>query len=116
VSRLESGAAYVTRPGDRRRLLWAGNTVFDVVLGGEHTGGAVFLPAGRPHALGICSEHARLITVTAPAGFADFVQEAGVPVSGDQPATWEFDVGRLLAAAPRHAIEILGPPPALPTG
>jgi hypothetical protein len=111
VSRLESGAAYVTRPGDRRRLLWAGDDVHQI-----GAGGAVFLPAGRPHALGICSEHARLITVTAPAGFADFVQEAGVPVSGDQPATWEFDVGRLLAAAPRHAIEILGPPPALPTG
>lgn len=152
----------VSRPGDRTKLLWAGKTVFDVVLGGEHTagqlalldqwgergdvtpmhihrdeaeifyvleggisawfedevvaldaGGAVYLPAGRPHAFGIRTSRARLLTVTAPAGFAAFVAQAGVPVSGDVPSTWEFDVARIMQAAPEHNIDIVGPPPTL---
>lgn len=77
-------------------------------------GGAVFLPAGVPHAFGVVSEEARLLTVTAPAGFADFVRAAGLPVDGDVPATWDFDVDSLVAAAAAHDIEIVGPPPALP--
>lgn len=157
--------AHVSRLAERQQLLWAGRTVFDVVLSGEQTAGtvalldqrgergdvtpmhvhrdeaeifyvleggittwfgddvqrleegaAVYLPAGRPHAFGIHTERARLLTVTAPAGFAAFVSQAGVPVAGDLPATWEFDVGRIMQAAPEHAIEIVGPPPALPDG
>jgi quercetin dioxygenase-like cupin family protein len=33
----------VTRAGERKRLLWAGGTSFDVVLGPRHTGGHVAL-------------------------------------------------------------------------
>ncbi len=150
--------------GDRPRLLWAGNTIFDVVLGGTGSGSrvalldqwgshsdvtpmhvhrheaevfyvleggitawvgndatdleagdAVYLPPGGVHALGIRTDRARLITVTAPAGFADFVRAAGVPVDGEAPSTWQFDVGRLMAAAPAHDIEIVRPPPTLPS-
>ncbi|MGA8996178.1 MAG: cupin domain-containing protein [Nocardioidaceae bacterium] len=152
----------VSRRAERPPLLWAGGTVFDVVLGGEATGGgvalldqegvhgdvtplhlhrheaeifyvldgevtawvgedrhrlgvgdAVHLPAGQPHALGVHSQRARILTVTAPAGFAAFVRAAGMPVDGDRPATWSFDVERIMAAAPAHDIEILGPPPTL---
>lgn len=155
----------ITRPADRTKLLWAGRTVFDVVLNGEQTGGAlslldqwgergdvtpmhvhraeaeifyvleggitawsgddvqeldaggaVYLPANQPHAFGIRTARARLITVTAPGGFAGFVAQAGVPVGGDVPASWEFDVERIMQAAPAHDIEIVGPPPTLPGG
>ncbi|MCU1672554.1 MAG: hypothetical protein JWN77_667 [Frankiales bacterium] len=151
----------ISRPGDRQKLLWAGGTVFDRVLGPEHTqgglalldntsvlgdatplhlhrgeaevfyllegsmrawfgdevldleaGGAIWLPAGVQHAIRTTSDTARTITITAPAGFADFVRDAGVAVDGDVPSTWEFDVGRIMSAAGQHAIEILGPPPA----
>ena len=156
--------AQTSTAADRTRLLWAGGTVFDVVLGAEHTDGAValldqwgrrgdvtpmhvhrdeaeifyvldggirawsgddvldldagdavHLPAGQPHAFGIRTSEARLITVTVGAGFADFVRAAGVPLAaGEQPQTWEFDVGRLVEAAPKHGIDIVGPPPPLP--
>jgi quercetin dioxygenase-like cupin family protein len=162
VSVLSSGVG-VSRAEDRRRLLWAGRTTFDLVLDAAHTqgrialldqrgergdvtpmhihhgeaevfyvlegsivawtgedrlslgaGGALYLPSGQPHAFGVVSANARLISVTSPAGFAAFVQEAGVPVEGDAPATWEFDIGAMMAAAPAHQLEIVGPPPALP--
>jgi quercetin dioxygenase-like cupin family protein len=162
MSVLPSGVG-VSRAEDRRRLLWAGATTFDLVLDAAHTqgavalldqngergdvtpmhihhdeaeifyvlegdivawagadrvslgaGGALYLPSCQPHAFGVVSATARLISVTTPAGFAAFVQAAGVPVDGAVPATWEFDVGALMAAAPAHQIEIVGPPPALP--
>ena len=161
MSALGSGPR-LSLPADRPKLLWAGKTVFDVVLGAEHTGGAValleeqgergdvtpmhvhrdeaeifyvleggvtawagddvhqldagsavFLPAGQPHALGIRSERARVITITVPGGFADFVSAAGVSVTGSVPATWDFDEERILQAAPLHGIDIVGPPPPL---
>src|SRR5512144_3116154 len=150
----------VSQAADRPHWLWAGSTVFDVILGGEHTGGslalldqrglhgdatpthvhrreaevfyviegaitawtgeaattlrsggAVYLPAGLRHALRVDSEQARIITLTAPTGFADFVRAAGVRSDGDVPAAWEFDVERIMAAAPQHDIDIVGPPP-----
>ncbi len=160
----QHGEVNVSRSSDRQQLLWAGNTIFDVVLGGRDSGSrvalldqwgsrgdvtplhvhrhevevfyvleggvtawvgdeatdleagdAVYLPPGGVHALGIRTDRARLITVTAPAGFADFVRAAGMPVAGEAPSTWEFDVGHIMAAAPAHDIEIVGPPPTLPS-
>src|SRR3954468_3066626 len=43
MSSLRSQSVHVSRSEDRQRLLWAGGTVFDVVLGGGRTGGAVAL-------------------------------------------------------------------------
>jgi len=146
---------------DRRRLLWAGRTTFDVVLDASHTDGtialldqrgergdatpvhihraeaeifyvldgaiqawagedqvrlgagdAIYLPAGLQHAFGVVTAEARIITVTAPAGFAGFVRDAGVAVD-DVPTTWEFDLDAILAASSAHEIDIVGPPPAL---
>jgi quercetin dioxygenase-like cupin family protein len=154
---------FVTHAADRRRLLWAGGTVFDLIVGGEQSGGAVslldqwgrrgdvtplhihnseaeifyvleggvtawagsdvhqidaggavYLPAGQAHAFGIRTDQARLISVTAPGGFANFVTSAGIPIEGDAPATWEFDPGRIMAAAAQHDIQIVGPPPDMP--
>lgn len=159
---LSSGVG-VSRAEDRRRLLWAGATTFDLVLDAEHThgvvalldqrgergdvtpmhihhgeseifyvlegsivawagddrlslgaGGALYLPSGQQHAFGVVSPTARIISVTTPAGFAAFVREVGIPVDGDVPATWEFDIGALMGAARAHQIEIVGPPPELP--
>lgn len=150
----------VTRREDRPSLLWAGRTVFDVVLGGDQTqsalalldqtgqagdatplhvhradaeifyllegaatawvgetvtglapGTAAYLPAGLAHALRVEQDGTRLLTITAPAGFADFVRQAGVPVEGPAPATWDFDLGRIMSAAAQHGIDIVGPPP-----
>ena len=157
--RMPDGVA-VSHAADRDRWLWAGGTVFDVVLGGEHTGGSlalldqparqgdatpvhvhrgeaeafyviegaitawagdaaltigsgggVHLPAGLPHAIRVDTVQARIIVLTAPAGFADFVRAAGVRSEGDIPAAWEFDVERIMAAAPQYDIDIVGPPP-----
>jgi quercetin dioxygenase-like cupin family protein len=150
----------ISRPEDRQRLLWAGGTVWDVVLGAEQTGGhvalleqrgrhgdatpmhvhpreaeifyvvdgtvrafhggtsvdltagaAIYLPAGQEHGLGVVSERARIVTITTPGSFSRFVQAAGVPLEGDVPAQWEFDVPRLVRTAAEHDIEITGPPP-----
>lgn len=135
MSDLCSGAVAVTRRENRTPLLWAGRTVFDVVLGGEHTGGsfalldqtgdrgdatpmhvhrtdaevlyvldgaitawagddatelgcgsAVYLPPGLAHAFRVEQDGTRVFTVTAPAGFADFVREAAIPCDA-VPAT-----------------------------
>ncbi|MDT4912035.1 MAG: hypothetical protein QOC66_1163 [Pseudonocardiales bacterium] len=89
---------------------WSGEDVVRL-----ETGSAIYLPPDQPHAFGIHTATARIITVTSPAGFANFVRAAGQPVSGDVPATWEFDIGAIMAAAPQHAIDIVGPPPQLPS-
>jgi hypothetical protein len=108
VHRHEAEIFYVPEGGI---TTWFGDDVQPL-----EAGGAVYLPPGRPHAFGIHTEKARLLTVTAPAGFAAFVSQAGVPVVGDAPAKWEFDVARIMQAAWQHDIEIVGPPPSLPPG
>jgi quercetin dioxygenase-like cupin family protein len=158
--------AAVTNKRDRPQFLWDGGTIFDVVLDGTQTGGAIalldkrgvrgdttpmhvhrdeaeifyvldgaitawsgddvltieaggaiYLPPNQPHAFGIHTEHARVIVLTSPAGFANFVRAAGTPIAGDvpTPAQWEFDLASIVSAAAQHHIEIVGPPPALPT-
>ena len=152
----------MTHETDRPRLLWAGGTVFYVVLGAYATGGglalldqwgslgdatplhvhrreaevfyvlegsirawhlgtphdlsagsAVYLPAGQEHAFAVSSDRARVITVTTPGMFGDFVAAAGIAAEGVVPARWEFDVGRISAAASANGIDITGPPPSL---
>jgi quercetin dioxygenase-like cupin family protein len=106
---IHHGEAEIFYVLEGRIMAWAGD---DRLSLGE--GGAVYLPSGQPHAFGVVSATARLISVTAPAGFASFVKAAGVPVEGDTPTTWEFDMDALMAAAPDHHIEIVAPPPSLP--
>ncbi|MDQ2797951.1 MAG: cupin domain-containing protein [Actinomycetota bacterium] len=160
---ISSPSAAFSRGQDRHRQLWAGGTIFDIVLAGAQTGGtlalldqtgrrgdttplhvhreeaeifyvldgriaawhgdeveeltvgdAVYLPAAEPHALGVLTDTARIVTITAPAGFADFVRAAGMDADRSAPISWEFDIDRITQAAPRHGIDIIGPPPALP--
>lgn len=158
-------APRLTRATDRPLYLWAGEVTFDVVLGGEHTGGAfalldqrgsrgdttpmhvhrdeaevfyvldgtiaawagddvleagagdaLWLPPGLAHAMAITSDTARILTISAPSAFGDFVRQAGVASAGPRPERWAFDVGRIMSAAATHRIDIVGPPPELPVG
>ncbi len=75
-------------------------------------GDFVFLPVGSAHTF-IVGEHAPLHTlqITVPAGFEEFTAEAGELATGDTPPDGPIDPAALKAAAARHQIEILGPPP-----
>jgi mannose-6-phosphate isomerase-like protein (cupin superfamily) len=73
-------------------------------------GSFVWLPRGRRHGFAVTGDvPARLLQITTPAGFERFAAEAGEPVSAPvlPPATAP-DIPRLLAAAARHKVEILG--------
>ncbi|MDQ4489611.1 cupin domain-containing protein [Sinomonas sp. ASV486] len=75
-------------------------------------GDFVYLPVGSTHTF-IVGDDAPLHTlqITVPAGFEEFTAEAGEPVTGDTPPDTPLDPVALTAAAARHQIEILGPPP-----
>lgn len=102
IHRSEADIFYVL---DGLITAWAGEDAHQL-----HQGGAVYLPPGLPHAFRVESDTARVITITSPAGFADFVRTAGVATDA-APDQWEFDLGRIVSAAPQYDIEIVGPPP-----
>lgn len=81
--------------------------VFDV-----HAGSFVVLPRDVPHTYELVSDHVRLLNLCVPAGFEAFYRELSEPaLSLTLPPAPEGapDIGRLLAAAARHGIEILPP-------
>lgn len=82
----------------------------------QFTAGAgswVFLPKDVPHAFKAGSSGARLITMTAPSGFADFVEELGEPATElVVPPQGPIDTARLAEIAAKYGVEIVGPPPA----
>jgi quercetin dioxygenase-like cupin family protein len=73
-------------------------------------GRALYLPRRGIHQLINRTQHpARYLLVCAPAGFENFVAEAGEPwdeAKAGSPVTQE-EIQRMLAAAPRHAITIV---------
>ncbi len=76
-------------------------------------GGFVFLPRGLPHTFRVEGDApARLLTVGNGSGFERFVAEAGVPAEAPTlpPPAGPDAIGRMLATAPKYAIEILPPP------
>ena len=80
-------------------------------------GAFALLPRGSQHAFVVTSHSARLLTLHHPAGFEDFVIEVGTPAPElippsppDGPPSPEL-VEALTAAASRHGITIIGPPP-----
>lgn len=97
--------------------LWS--PVGPVVVG---PGECRYQPAGVPQTEKVTSDvPARVLDVTAPAGFDDFGFDRFVAAAGlraerhelpGNDATSDFD--RVAAAAQRFGIEILGPPGALP--
>lgn len=75
-------------------------------------GSWVFLPKEVPHAFKVGSEGGRLLTISAPSEFANFVKSAGqsapkLVVPPPEPP----DLDHLASIAARYGIEIVGPPP-----
>lgn len=71
-------------------------------------GGLAFLPRDVPHGFEVVGEaEARMLCVTTPAGFEGFVEELSEPA----PPAGPPDMARLIEAAQRHGLEILGPLP-----
>lgn len=75
-------------------------------------GDFAFLPKGSVHTfLAGPDEPFGCLIITVPAGFEDFVAEAGTPAeSRNLPEPVPIDGAALAAVAARHQIEILGPP------
>jgi quercetin dioxygenase-like cupin family protein len=75
-------------------------------------GDVVYAPANIPHTYNIDSPMARILVISSPAGFEQFVAEVGAPTESaelpSEPAA--VDPERLGAIAAAHGIEILGPP------
>jgi hypothetical protein len=66
-----------------------------------------------PHTFEVASERARFLLVIEPAGFDDFVRAVGEPAAAltiPPPPAEPPDMGRLVALAAEHGVEILGPP------
>jgi len=76
-------------------------------------GGFVFLPRNVPHGFRILGPNpARFLILMTPGGFEGFMVEAGAPAEARQlPEPAAPDMDRLMAAAARRQLEILGPLP-----
>jgi mannose-6-phosphate isomerase-like protein (cupin superfamily) len=75
-------------------------------------GAWVFLPRGVPHAFRVGPAGGRMLTMSAPAGFAGYVAAAGEPApSRSLPPGGEMDIARLTSIGTQYGIEIVGPPP-----
>jgi mannose-6-phosphate isomerase-like protein (cupin superfamily) len=75
-------------------------------------GSWVFLPKDVPHTFKVGAAGARLLTLTDPSGFADFVREASEPATElTIPHPAPLDVPRLAELAAKYNAEIIGPPP-----
>lgn len=79
-------------------------------------GESAFAPKGIPHVYRVESDRARWLAVVGPSGFDRFVREIGEPAETDDlpPEGRTHDLERVVAAAARQGIEILGPPGTLP--
>ncbi|WBB54289.1 quercetin 2,3-dioxygenase [Verrucosispora sp. WMMD573] len=82
-------------------------------------GDFVLLPAGLPHTFVVGpDEPLRVLQLTTPAGFEEYVADVGVPALERRlPDPAPIDPAALGHASARHGIELLGPPPGQqPTG
>jgi quercetin dioxygenase-like cupin family protein len=75
-------------------------------------GDVVYAPAEIPHTYNIDSPTARVLVISTPAGFEDFVAAVGVPAERPElpREPIPFDPEKLGPIAARHGIEILDPP------
>ncbi len=73
-------------------------------------------PMGVPHTYRAGGAGVRMIVISAPGGFADFVREMGVAAAREELPVLEGppDIVRLTEVAARHGIEFTGPPGTLP--
>jgi quercetin dioxygenase-like cupin family protein len=76
-------------------------------------GAFVFVPSGVPHGFRVESETARFLDIRTPSGFEGFFRAVGDPAqSHELPPAGPPDLDRLVEAAPRFGMQIVGPPPA----
>lgn len=74
-------------------------------------GSTVHVPPGTPHAFRVDSDTARFLNVTT-AQHEAFFRAAGEPAAARTlPPPAAPDMDKVMAAAARHNVEILGPPP-----
>lgn len=74
-------------------------------------GSFVFAPRGVPHSFVVEEGPARVLVLTTPGDFGEFIREAGQPAPERViPPPAEPDVAALAEVAGRHRIEIVGPP------
>jgi quercetin dioxygenase-like cupin family protein len=74
-------------------------------------GSTVFLPRGIPHGFR-ANTAGRVLILTTPSGFDDFVREVGTPATSLViPEPQQPDVPKLVTVAAKYGIEILGPLP-----
>lgn len=89
---------------------------FEFVVAGSPVrrvaGGSVFATRGIPHHFrNVGPGPGKLIITVTPAGLEDFFREFGTELDGpssDPLPLSEAEIGKLLAAAPKYGIEILG--------
>lgn len=105
VHHAEDEAFYVL---DGEITFFCGEQTFDA-----RAGSFVFLPKDLPHAFLVRgAQPARLLQLTAPAGFEQFHVDLGEPApSLVLPPPAPPDIGRLLALAPKYHFEVVGPAP-----
>ena len=78
-------------------------------------GALVVVPRETPLAFRVDSPVVRLLVLDTPAGHEGFYRDAGEPARAvELPPPAELDMPRVLAAAEKHRVEILGPPPDFP--
>lgn len=73
----------------------------------------VLLPRGVPHSFGVeGATPARVLQVGNGSGFERFIAESGAPAQAPTlpPPPGEAEIARMLATAPKYAIEVLPPP------
>jgi quercetin dioxygenase-like cupin family protein len=81
-----------------------------------HAGSTAYIPAGTPHAFEVTSETARWLNLTTPNHEA-FFRAAGEPAQfRTLPPDMAPDMEKVMAAATRFDVEILGPPPGSSAG
>jgi quercetin dioxygenase-like cupin family protein len=76
-------------------------------------GALAFLPRGIPHGFRVEGDQpARMLLLTTPGGFDQFIIEAGEPAqSPTLPPAGPLDFDRIMSLAPKYQFEILGPLP-----
>lgn len=76
-------------------------------------GAVVWLPRGMAHTFQVRSETARVLVVSAPAGYDSFVATLGEPIDEPvMPEPKEIDPARVAEVCAQFDIQVLGPPTA----
>ena len=77
------------------------------------SGSWIYLPRRIRHSLRIESDEARMLWLIVPGGFESFFVELFPAAANGNSSTEQPDVEQMTAAAARHGVTILGPPPGM---